>query len=299
MARDLIRGCDPVQVRDKLASQSLARWDRLAARMLPIGTEVHMAGGVLPLSFESSGALLDEFAEARKSFTRSMKRQAKRAGVPVGDIDQHPVEDAVLGEMAPMFTYAWLITTLRGALMGSLPDLVNFDGDALIFSETRFPIPDPARFGEIERRLDGLPDLVRDEAGQPTWTWLADAAATGPAPAMSSGAMMIKSYDESGGRILGPVQGLATQGGGVAEAPGERCRAPQPGPGSSGLRLRLDVGSAQGHRPAPMKVVPRAQRVRGPGSRAIEPVDGPAPRHQPTPRPDRAQSKGPAVRAAA
>ena len=206
MARDLIRGGDPVQVRDKLASRSLARWDRLAARMLPIGTEVHMAGGVLPLSFEDSGALLDEFAEARKSFTRSVKRQAKRAGVPVGDIDQYPVEAAILGEMAPLFTQAWLATTLRGALRQSMPELVNFDGDALIFSETRFPIPDPARSGEIERCLDGLPDLVRDEVGQPGWTWLADAAPTGPVPANSPGAVMIKSYDESGARVLGSVR---------------------------------------------------------------------------------------------
>ncbi|QQP93264.1 hypothetical protein IGS68_29555 (plasmid) [Skermanella sp. TT6] len=114
MARDLIRGGDPVQVRDKLASQSLARWDRLAARMLPIGTEVHMAAGVLPLSFEESGALLDEFAEVRKSFTRSVKRQAKRAGVPIGDLDQYPMEAAILGEMAPLFTQAWLATTLPG-----------------------------------------------------------------------------------------------------------------------------------------------------------------------------------------
>src|SRR4051794_4828640 len=37
LARDLVRGGEPVRVRDKLGSRSLARWDRLAARLLPIG----------------------------------------------------------------------------------------------------------------------------------------------------------------------------------------------------------------------------------------------------------------------
>src|SRR3954469_401443 len=68
MARDMIRGGAPIQVRDKLASQGLAQWDRIAARRLPGGNEGHMAGGVVPLTFEDSDALLDEFTQARKSF---------------------------------------------------------------------------------------------------------------------------------------------------------------------------------------------------------------------------------------
>ena len=116
MARDLIRGGEPIQVKDKLASQSLAQWDRIAARMLPVGNEVHMAGGVVPLTFEDSNALLDEVAQARKSFSRSVRRRARQEGVPIGDVDQYPVADALLGEMAPLFTQAWLTRALRGVL---------------------------------------------------------------------------------------------------------------------------------------------------------------------------------------
>src|SRR3954451_20061311 len=207
MARDLIRGGEPIQVTDKLASQSLAQWDHLAARMLPVGTEVHMAGGVVPLTFEDSSALLDEFARVRKSFARSVKRRARQEGVPIGDVDQYPVEDgAILGDMAPLFTRAWLTRSLRGVLGHSMPDLVNFDGDKLIFSETRFPLQDPARSGEIESRLDGLADLVRDEAEPPTWTWLTDTPPSGPVAGASSGAVMFKTYDEHGGRVLGSIR---------------------------------------------------------------------------------------------
>ena len=160
----------------------------------------------MPLTFEDSGALLDEFARVRKSFARSVKRRARQEGVPVGDVDQYPLEDAILGEMVPLFTQAWLTRSLRGALGQSMPNLVNFDGDKLIFSETRFPIQDPTRSGEIESRLDGLPDLVRDEAEQPTWTWLTDAPSSGTVAGTPPDAVMVKTYDEHGGRVLGSVR---------------------------------------------------------------------------------------------
>src|SRR4051794_31453677 len=37
VARDLVRGGEPVRVRDKLGSRSVARWDRLPARRAPGG----------------------------------------------------------------------------------------------------------------------------------------------------------------------------------------------------------------------------------------------------------------------
>ena len=79
MARDLIRGGEPIQVKDKLASQSLAQWDRMAARMLPVGNEVHMAGGVVPLTFEDSSALLDEIRPGQEKL-RPQRQAAGQAG---------------------------------------------------------------------------------------------------------------------------------------------------------------------------------------------------------------------------
>jgi hypothetical protein len=45
-----------------------------------------------------------------------------------------------------------------------------------------------------------LPDLVWDEAGQPAWTWLTNALRRAP-----RNAVMIKTYDEQGGRVLSSV----------------------------------------------------------------------------------------------
>jgi hypothetical protein len=60
---------------------------------------------------------------------------------------------------------------LRRVLGQPMPEISNFDGEALVLSEARFPVADPVNVGEIEARLDGLAELSRDEPGQPHWTW--------------------------------------------------------------------------------------------------------------------------------
>ena len=45
LARDLIRGGEPVRVIEKSGSETLNTWDHLAARLVQLGTEWHMGGG--------------------------------------------------------------------------------------------------------------------------------------------------------------------------------------------------------------------------------------------------------------
>jgi hypothetical protein len=86
------------------------------------------------------------------------------------------------------------------------PKLVNSDGEGIVFSETRFPITDRVRSAAIEKRLDGLAELVRDEADQLAWTWLSDAPPSGSLPAGPRKAIMLKTYDGRGGQVLGSVR---------------------------------------------------------------------------------------------
>jgi hypothetical protein len=206
LAQDLIRGGEPLRIDDKLGSQSVGQWDRLAARMLPIGTKTEMAGGVLLLSFDDAGAILEEISALKVDFSRRLSRRAKRAGVLPGVLEGPPVDDAVLGEMAPLFTRTWLATALRQIQGRATPKLVNSDGEGIVFSETRFPIADRVRSAAIENRLDGLAELVRDEADQLAWTWLSDAPPSGSLPAGPRKAIMLKTYDERGGQVLGSVR---------------------------------------------------------------------------------------------
>jgi hypothetical protein len=206
IVRDLVRGGEPVRVADQLGSESVARWDRLAARLLPIGGETYMAGGALRLDFDDAAAVVEGLAELKKTLERTIGRQARRGGVPQEALAALPVDEAVLGEAAPLITGTWLATALEQA-RGALPKLLNFDGEELVLCETRFPLADPGRAEEVAACLDRLPDVHRDEPGEPSWTWLAaEKASGGKARAASGKALTLATFDAGGGRVLGSVR---------------------------------------------------------------------------------------------
>ena len=204
VARDLVRGGEPARVTDKLGSRSVARWDRLAARLLPVGDETRMAGGVLSLDFDDAAAVVEAIAELGKGLGRRIGRRAAREGVPREAAEAAPVGEAVLAEAAPLITGTWLASALEQARGDPLPELVNFDGEELVLCEVRFPLADPARAGEAATCLDRLPDLHRDEPGEPAWTWTA--AARGKARAAGRKALKLGTLDAEGGPVLGSVR---------------------------------------------------------------------------------------------
>jgi hypothetical protein len=53
-ARDLIRGGDPVLVREHRATRSLKLWDRIGARIVKVGPDFILGGGVLPFHLNTS-----------------------------------------------------------------------------------------------------------------------------------------------------------------------------------------------------------------------------------------------------
>jgi hypothetical protein len=206
VARDLVRGGEPVRVADRLGSKSVARWDRLAARLLPIGGETHMAGGALRLDFDDAAAVVEGIAGLRKELERTIGRRAGRGGVPREALAALPVDEAVLGEAAPLITGTWLATALEQA-RGGPPELVNSDGEELVFCEARFPLADPGRGGEVAARLDRLPDVHRDEPDEPAWTWVAAGKASGAKARAAGGkALTFATFDAEGGPVLGSVR---------------------------------------------------------------------------------------------
>src|SRR5438876_7867488 len=58
LARDLVRGGEPVRVSERSGTRSLKPWDRIAARVIQVGYTIQMAGGVLPLDVARSNELL-------------------------------------------------------------------------------------------------------------------------------------------------------------------------------------------------------------------------------------------------
>ena len=104
LARDLLRGGEPILISERTATRTLKEWDRIAARIVVQGharpQKRILAGGVLAFTFEASERLIAELQEASVESPRS--GQSARA------VKKPPIADDTLREMAPLFTATWL-----------------------------------------------------------------------------------------------------------------------------------------------------------------------------------------------
>ena len=199
--RDLIRDGKPVRVDERLGSQTAARWDRIALRLLSIGSKHCLAGGALHFPHEAAASLLKAIDSTAKQERSAAKRRAKRAGL-AADIPLETFKADVLPSLAPIFTRTWLLYTL--GRLSQPPHLVNFDGHDIEFTETRYPLPLDAA-AEIERRLDAAPLIERDGEDVPEWTWLR--SETRPAAAPSQEEKEVLSFDSEGEDAAGHSPG--------------------------------------------------------------------------------------------
>jgi hypothetical protein len=152
-----------------MGSETVARWDRIALRLLSIGGTPCLAGGALHFPHETAAVLLAGIERIAKQERAAAKRRAKRAGQPE-DILLETVKADILHDLAPIFTRTWLMDAL-GQLSQPPPRMVNFDGHDIVFTEMRYVLR-PGVTAEIERRLDIAPLIERDSEGVPEWTWL-------------------------------------------------------------------------------------------------------------------------------
>lgn len=173
--RDLVRGGEPVRVHEHMGTQNLVQWDRLAGRVLQWEGKYIFSGGILPFHQEAAQNLLRALKDARKKLTKATSRAAGKAAPPPEAIDR-----LLLKEACPFFTQIWLMHTLE-QLHSPLPELVNRDGESLVFTESHFPFEEKDRNAIIER-LDAAADWERDPAGEPMWTWLPQDQGAGKRP---------------------------------------------------------------------------------------------------------------------
>jgi hypothetical protein len=113
-ARDLIRGGEPVLISERSATQSLMPWDRIAARVVQVGSRMQIGGGVLPFDHETSEILIEAI---RKFDALSCEQRREFA-----EANGYDFEDEAFSELspterlratAPTFTTFWLIEPTR------------------------------------------------------------------------------------------------------------------------------------------------------------------------------------------
>ncbi|SEI19952.1 Transposase [Rhizobium tibeticum] len=190
LARDLLRGGDPVEVTEGTATRTLRQWEKIAARIVHVGGTNVITGGVLPYSMEASEALL----EGLKEFSGKKKRSRKKL----------ILDDDTLRLAAPLFTHAWLFDTLPKVLGDSQPLVCNSDGDDIVFHEVRFPIEVDITGKVIADRFAGRDDL-RQENPQ-FWNWLGRPPAKGTARPGHPDALVAGVTMEDGTPVLGNLE---------------------------------------------------------------------------------------------
>lgn len=155
--RDLLREAEPVTVHERSATQSLANWDRIAARIVTVNGRQIISGGLLPFGLEASATLIAAFHDMAS-------KSDPDAGFDVTD------RTVLLRHSAPMFTAMWLHDFL-GKVDAGLPELVNSEGEDLEFHTIIFPLANGVTQKVAIARLDAHPALAA--AGTKFWNWLA------------------------------------------------------------------------------------------------------------------------------
>src|SRR6266478_1058795 len=168
--RDLLRGGEPVEVNERLGSESAVRWDRLAVRVLTIGGRHHLSGAVLDFPHEAADAVMRIFREsparAKRMFADELSGLAEDEKRRVEEM----LSDStiVLGDAARVITGIWLAHTIK-QLKAPPPSLTNFDGEQVVFTKVRFPVAQESRV-EVTRLLDEAPELA-PEPEKLCWSW--------------------------------------------------------------------------------------------------------------------------------
>ncbi len=198
--RDLVLGGDPITVEEKLGSETAARWDRIAGRIVTVNKKAYFTGSLLLFPHEVADEVLSGIEEMVKSIKKKLQREAKKQGEPADFMDRD-LREMFLHASARLFTRTWLLDVLSRA-SAPLPEIRNTDGDEIVFSEARFPIA--GELANVIAGLDAINEFERDDPDELRWTWHGHGS---PSKRMSRGKGLVFETDNAAGRtILGNIE---------------------------------------------------------------------------------------------
>ena len=155
LARDLVRGGEPVRVSEKTGTHYMKQWDRMAARIVQTGSRAEMAGGALPYSREASEILLETLDDAKVTTALAGTEFLRGA--------------------AFLFTGVWLDDVLDRTLNPQVPQMRNTDGDDIAFTSVQFPLNAVVTEEGVAQALAKV--LALRPADESVWNWFGPAAA--------------------------------------------------------------------------------------------------------------------------
>lgn len=241
LARDLVRGGEPVRVLERSATRSLKQWDRIAARIVTVMGKTQITGALLAFDHRLANEALAAIERVRKKARAEAVKLTRTLGRATDEDALTSITgvDEVLAGAAFMFSTLWLDDVLRRALNPTLPEMQNTDGEPIEFITLHFPLSSKANLPAIRSALDALPALSKENHS--FWNWLETRKKTGKASARKAAtAQTFNTTMDNGATVLGNVeitgkavtlsvnsQGRATRGQAMLEAAlGGLVRAP-------------------------------------------------------------------------
>lgn len=182
--RDLLRESEPVTVLESSATQTLVNWDRIAARVVRVNGLHGISGALLPFGPDASAELISTITRLEAD-------------------DGAPDRDNLLHSCAPLFTGIWLRDALGARGRAESPELVNADGEDVVFHRIVFPLARGANRQTVGRMLDAAEWL--EPASDSFWNWLAPQAGKRK-PAAGKGKHALATTMEDGTPVFANVE---------------------------------------------------------------------------------------------
>jgi len=211
LARDLVRGGEPLRVKERSATKVLRPWERIGARIVPIAGTYRMCGGLLLYDMETADKLLQKLHWFEARVGKEMECIVEEFGDAAKGISLETIAPSggVLEFAAPIFTRFWLIDALERALNPRVPMLLNTDGDDILFCTQRFPLADGASAAQVQTALATIGDLRK--AGENFFNWIGPEVETSDLPASNTPGRVLMTSHSEGGTVFGGVEITASE----------------------------------------------------------------------------------------
>jgi hypothetical protein len=193
---------EPVLISERSATRSLKPWDRIAARVVDMGSKMQIGGGVLLLETGTAETCIEALHELRKRTKPKPRKVSKAMRQIFGDTAAaEPVSTETLRAISPMFTTFWLVDLIARVRAPEIPDLRNFEGDQLLLCEARYPLAAGTTCEHIQTVLDARSEFRGADAT--FWNWV---SLEKPARASSHESLTFETRLDDDTLILGSVE---------------------------------------------------------------------------------------------
>ena len=109
LARDLLRGGEPIRVSEHSATKSLKLWGKIGARIIEVSGKNILAGGLLPFRPSAATLLMEELTAAKQQARREFRKLTREAQLPRSTREDGQIADLLfMATAAPIFSNIWL-----------------------------------------------------------------------------------------------------------------------------------------------------------------------------------------------